>query len=65
MVVSKIQQWFSSNNLIINTDKTKVVYFHNYQNKHQVLSHVSIDDRLIPISSNARFLGLHVNENLK
>ena len=65
MVVNKIQQWFFRNNLIINTDKTKVVYFHNYQNKHQVLSHLSIEDRLIPISSNTRFLGLHVNENLK
>jgi hypothetical protein len=65
VVVGKIQQWFSFNNLIINTDKTKVVYYRNYQNKHQVLSHLLIEDRLIPITSNARFLGLHVNQNIK
>ena len=64
-VVSKIQQWFSLNNLIINTDKTKVIHFHNYQNKLQVLSHLLIKDSLIPTSTDTKFLGIHVNKNLK
>ena len=55
----------SLNNLIVNTDKTIAMFFHNYQMKNPGLPYVIFDGSAIPVSTDTKFLGIHVNESLK
>jgi hypothetical protein len=63
--IKAVQTWFSVNNLIVNIDKTTIMFFHNHQKTSTVLPHVSFKGRTIPVSVDTKFLGIHTSENLK
>ena len=64
-VMQDIQTWFFSNSLIVNTGKTLAISFHPTQNKSPALPQVSFEDRDIPFSTETKFLGVDIHENVK
>jgi len=63
--INAVQTWFSVNNLIVNIAKTTTMFFHNHQKKNPVEPHVLFNTRIIPVSVDTKFLGIHISENLK
>jgi hypothetical protein len=59
------QTWFSTNNLIINTDKTFTMSFNNYQKVNPIVPNILFNHKKLPNSVATKFLGIHINENLK
>jgi len=64
-VMQDIQTWFFSNSLIVNTGKTSAISFHTTQNKSPALPQVSLEERDIPFSTETKFLGIYIHENVK
>ena len=60
-----IETWFTSNSLTVNDGKTMAISFHTSQNKKPALSQVLFEDRKIPYCTETKFLGVHINENMK
>jgi hypothetical protein len=60
-----IQTRFFSNSPIVNTVKTSAISFHSTQNKSPALPRVSLKDRDIPFSTETKFLGVYIQENVK
>jgi hypothetical protein len=63
--INAAQTWFSVNRRIVNTEKTKTMFFRNYQNKSHVLPQVLFEGSIIPVSIVKKFLGIHISERLK
>jgi len=63
--INAVQTWFSKNNLIVNIDKTSVMFFHNYQKLSPVMPDVLLNARILPVSTVTKFLGIYISENLK
>jgi hypothetical protein len=59
------QTWFSTNNLIINTDKTFTMSFNNYQKVNPIVPSILFNHKKLPNSVVTKFLGIHISENLK
>jgi hypothetical protein len=64
-VMQELQTWFTLNSLVVNVEKTLPVSFHTTQNKKPVLPHVIFEGRDIPYNTETKFLGIHINENMK
>jgi len=64
-VMNELQTWFTLNSLVVNVEKTLALFFHTAQNKKPLLPHVIFEGRDIPYSTETKFLGLYINENLK
>jgi hypothetical protein len=63
-VMKRLENWFSTNNLIINTEKTKAILF---QRRGSSLIHrpiLYLNNKEITYSSNLTFLGIYITENL-
>ena len=63
--VYKLQLWFTANNLIVITDKTSMISLHTTQSRNPKRPHVSLEQKVVPCNITIKFLGLHINENLK
>jgi hypothetical protein len=63
--MTELQTWFTLNSLVINAEKTLAKSFHTTHNKKPVLPHVIFECRDIPYSTETKFLGIYINENLK
>lgn len=59
-----ILNWFTKNKLIINTDKTNVVYFKTKQSRRDSINEVEILNSTIKTVDNAKFLGIYINKNM-
>ena len=64
-IVSELQLWFSSNNFVVNTDIMSVISFHTPQDKNPIRPHVTLEHNIIPYNTTAKFLGIHIIENVK
>ena len=64
-VMTELQTWFTLNILIVNTEKTLAMSFHTPQNKKPVVPQVIFVGRDIPYNTETKFLGIHINENMK
>ena len=63
--ILSIQTWFSTNNLVINRDKTSSMCFNNYQNKNPIEPHIILHGKMLPSCATTQFLGIQINANLK
>ena len=65
--LSHLNDWFCTNKLSLNTDKTKYVLFHkakNTDNLPLVLLDLLINDVKIKRGNSLKFLGVMIDENL-
>jgi hypothetical protein len=60
----KINNYFSSKNLLLNLEKTNLVCFKTKQNRNKICPIIKIDNLSISQISNTKFLGIHLDENL-
>jgi hypothetical protein len=64
-VMKELQTWFTLNSLVVSIVKTFTISFHTTQNKKPVLPHVIFEGRDIPYNTDTKFLGIHIDENMK
>lgn len=64
-VLSDLGDWFVSNSLYLNIDKTNVVRFHNYQYTGDLSIDIQVNGSSVRQVNSCKFLGLHVDEHLK
>ena len=65
MEMSKIMEWFESNKLHINVNKTVAMLFHTRQKRVNIDENsIVIDGKIIPFTTNTKFLGINVDNNL-
>ena len=58
-------QWFKSNKLHINVNKTIAMLFHTRQKRVNIDENsIVIDGNIIPFSTNTKFLGINIDNNL-
>jgi len=63
--ITAAQTWFSTNKLIVNTDKTSTMRFNNHQKLNPIVPNVSFNHKKLPNCVTTKFLGIHISENLK
>lgn len=61
-----LQDWFSSNNLKLNIEKTKGMIFQNHYRKNRLIDNTSINrsNNILTISSENNFLGITLHQKL-
>ena len=64
-IMNEMQTWFTQNSLVVNVEKTLAMSFRTTKNKKPLLPHVIFEGRDIPYSTETRFLGIYINENMK
>jgi hypothetical protein len=64
-VMKELQTWFTLNNLVVNVEKTLAIFFHTTHNKKPLSPHVIFEGRDIPHNTETKFLGTHINDNMK
>jgi hypothetical protein len=64
-LMMELDSWFYKNNLLLNTEKTKVVSFHTTQNRNPLKPQVTFNNTDIGYKSELKFLGIYITENLK
>ena len=63
--IPKVIEWFNSNKLDIDTNKTVAILFHTRQRTLAINeSHINIDDDTIPFSTHKNFIGVNIDNNL-
>jgi hypothetical protein len=62
--INAAQLWFSVNNLIVNTEKTTTMFFHNCQKKSSILPQVLFEGSIIPVRMVTKFVGIHISKRL-
>ena len=62
--IDKVYKWFCLNKLSLNIDKTNYVIFHDPRKKFPSKSCVKIDNREIANTTNTKFLGVYIDENM-
>jgi hypothetical protein len=63
--MTELQTWFTLNSLVVDTEKVLAMSFHTMQNKKPLLPHVIFAGRDIPYTTETKFLGIYINENMK
>ena len=63
-VMKQLENWFLSNNLIINTGKTKAILFQGNGSSSIYRPSLYINNKEITYTSNLKFLGIHITDNL-
>ena len=62
MEMTKIIEWFKSNKLHINVNKTVTMLFHTRQKRVNIYENsIVIDGNIIPFTTNTKFLGININ----
>ena len=65
MEMPKIMEWLRSNKLHINVNKTVAMLFHTRQKRVNIDENsIVIDGNIIPFTTNTKFLGININNNL-
>ena len=62
--MQQLELWFCKNDLIVNIDKTYAISFHFHQNRYPSRPHIIFNNNEITYSSELKFLGLFIMENL-
>ena len=63
--ISNVTEWFNSNKLRINTNKTVAMLFHTRQRTLTINEClIKINDDTIPFSTHTKFLGVNIDNNL-
>ena len=62
--VEKMYNWCAKNLLLLNTDKTTFINFHNRQTDNAQQTTITIQDKAIEHTQSTKFLGLITHENL-
>jgi hypothetical protein len=65
LAIQAVQSWFSNNNLIVNVEKTRIMQFRNHKLQSPMPPRFLFEDCVIPVSDEAKFLGVHINDRLK
>jgi hypothetical protein len=60
-----LYNWFDTNGLVINNEKSSALYFHTWQNKIPLKPQIIFNNRAVNYSTETKFLGLHLTECLK
>ena len=63
-VMQQLELWFCKNDGLVNTDKTCTISFHFHQNRYPSRPHIIFNNNEIAYSSELKFLGLFIAENL-
>jgi hypothetical protein len=63
-VMKQLQIWFSTNYLILNNKKTRVMLFSTHQCQHPCRCSITYKDMEVRYSSKVKFAGLIITENL-
>ena len=65
MKMQKNMEWFKSNKLHININKTVAMLFHTRQKRVNIDENlIVIDGNIIPFTTNTKFLGINIDNNL-
>ena len=65
MEMPKIIEWLKSNKLHINVNKTVAMLFHTRQKRANIDENlIVIDGNIIPFTTNTKFLGISIDNNL-
>ena len=65
MEMPKIMEWLKSNKLHINVNKTAAMLFHTRQKRVNIDENlIPIDGNIIPFTTNTKFLGINIDNNL-
>ena len=64
MEMPKIIEWFKSNKLHINVNKTVAMLFHTRQKRVNIDENsIVIDGNIIPFTTNTKLLGINIDNN--
>jgi hypothetical protein len=63
-VIDQLESWFNDNQLLINTDKTKALFFHGKGLVSKYRPAIWLCNREVLYSSTAKLLGIEILENL-
>ena len=64
MEMPKIMEWFKSNKIQINVNKTVAMLFHTRQKLVNIDENsIVIDGKIIPFTTNTKFLGINIDNN--
>ena len=64
-VVAELETWFNRNELVINTEKTGVMLFHNRQTHVSVKPLVAFNNMNVEYTTEIKFLGIQITDTLK
>ena len=65
MKMTKIIQWFKYNKLHINVNKSVAMLFHTRQKRVNIVENsIVIDGNIITFTTNTKFLGINIDNNL-
>jgi hypothetical protein len=64
MVMTQLEEWLSRNELVVNIQKTFVMYFHNRHHYLCEKPRVVYNNKEINYYSQSKVVGLHITENL-
>ena len=65
MEMHKIMEWFRSNKLHIDVNKTVAMLFHTRQKRVDIDENsIVIDGNINPFTTNTKFLGINIDNNL-
>jgi hypothetical protein len=64
-IILKVKNYLAENGLQLNINKTEIVQFQNIRNKNNKVDDVIIGNEIIHLSSETKFLGLYLDENLR
>jgi hypothetical protein len=64
IVIDQLESWFNVNQLLINTEKTKALFFHGKGLVSKYRPAICVCNREVLYSSTAKFLGIEISENL-
>lgn len=62
-LLTKISEWFATNHLYLNIEKTNWIRFHNRQKTVFPLN-LKINTNILPIANEVKFLGIYLDEGL-
>jgi hypothetical protein len=64
-LMNQLQAWFTNNNLVVNTDKTKEILFHLNKNNKTMESNIVFNNSVISFMPEFKFLGINITSNLR
>lgn len=64
VAINRLYEWFCSNKLSLNENKTNLLLFHTPQRRQNIQCDIHIGNKFIEQQSTAKFLGLIVQDNM-
>jgi hypothetical protein len=63
--MEELHSWFYTNNLSINAEKKKEIYFHSRQKRAPLKPQIKFDSLNIAYKPETKFLGIHISKSMK